>query len=60
MTAIYSVNDALSFGGLGDKLLQVVTNEDTKNPNYIYLIYLTGAGTSTTPLTAQAKTFTID
>ena len=51
LTAIYTVNDAISFGRSGDKLLQVVTNGDTINPNLMYLIYLFGVGTSTVPPT---------
>ena len=59
MNAIYSVNDALSFGGLGDKLLQVVTNEDTTTPDYMRLIYLTGAGASAIPSRTLIKNFKI-
>jgi len=39
----------LSFGGLGDKLVAVATNEDTMNMYYMHLYYLTGAGTSSLP-----------
>jgi hypothetical protein len=59
LNAIYSVNDALSFGGSGDKLLQVLTNEDTINPDYMRLIYLTSAGSSATPSTTLIKNFKI-
>ena len=39
----------LSFGGSGDKLIAVATNEDPDNTNYMHLYYLKGAGTSLNP-----------
>ena len=36
----------LSFGGSGDKLLAVATNEDLINSNAMHLYYLIGAGGS--------------
>ncbi len=39
LTNYFVVNDLLSFGGLGDKLLAVATNEDLTTTNYIHLIY---------------------
>ena len=42
----------LSFGGLGNKLLAVATNEDIINTKYIHLYYFTGAGTSSYPTSA--------
>ena len=44
MNNYYVVNDLLSFGGLGDKLLAVATSEDLNTQHYIYLIYMKGAG----------------
>jgi len=35
----------LSFGGSGEKLLAVATNEDQTISNSIHLYYFTGAGT---------------
>ena len=51
----YSINDYLSFGGLGDKLLAVATNEDPINTNYMNLYYFTGAGIST--IASSVSTF---
>ena len=45
----YSVNDILSFGGSGDKLLVVSTNEHTFTPNFMNIYYFTQAGISTAP-----------
>ena len=42
----------LSFGGSGDKLLVVATNENTNIPNNMHLYYFTGAGTSSNPTSA--------
>ena len=42
----------LSFGGSGNKLLAVATNENTNNPNYMHLYYFTGAGTDSYPTSA--------
>jgi hypothetical protein len=42
----------LSFGGSGDKLLAVATNEDPINPNPFHIYYLTGVGGLTYPSTA--------
>ena len=39
----------LSFGGSGDKLIVVATNEDPTNPNPLHIYYFTGAGGSTYP-----------
>ena len=47
MTACYTINDMLSFGGFGDKLFAVATNEDLINLNQMHIYYLTGAGGST-------------
>ena len=44
LTNYYVVNDLLSFGGSGDKLLAVATNIDLTTANYMNLIYLKGAG----------------
>ena len=55
MSAYYSINDLISFGGSGDKLLAVATNEDPINTNYMNLYYFTGAGTSA--LASSASTF---
>ena len=44
MSNYYVVNDLLSFGGLGDKLLAVTTSEDLNTQHFIYLIYMKGAG----------------
>ena len=44
MSVCYTVNDMLSFGGSGDKLLAVATNIDLTTANYMNLIYLKGAG----------------
>ena len=46
LTNYYVVNNLLSFGGSGDKLLAVATNEDLTNAHYIYLFFLKGAGGS--------------
>jgi hypothetical protein len=45
----------LSFGGLGDKLLAVGTNEDPINKNCWHIYYLTGAGTDSYPISAQVS-----
>jgi hypothetical protein len=47
LTNYYVVNDLLSFGGSGDKLLAVATNIDLTTANYMNLIYLKGAGGTT-------------
>ena len=44
----------LSFGGSGDKLIVVATNEDPTNPNPLHIYYFTGAGGSTHPSSAKA------
>ena len=44
----------LSFGGSGDKLLGVASNEDLINNNYWNLYYLTGAGTDSYPTSVKA------
>ena len=36
----------LSFGGSGDKLVAVATNQDAIKMYFMYLYYFTGAGTS--------------
>jgi hypothetical protein len=51
----YSVNDMLSFGGSGDELFVVSSNEDTVTPNLMHIYYFTGAGISTPPTSAQPK-----
>lgn len=45
MSVCHTVNDLLSFGGSGEKLLAVATNEDPTNHNFMHLYYFTGAGT---------------
>ena len=65
MSVCFTVNDMLSFGGSGDKLLAVATNEDPINPDSMHLYYFTGAGTvahptSSTPLkTSVSGLYTI-
>ena len=49
MSVCYTVNDMLSVGGSGDKLLAVATNEDTINSHSMHLYYFTGAGGSSVP-----------
>ena len=39
----------LSFGGSGDNLLAVATNEDTINSHSMHLYYFSGAGTNEHP-----------
>jgi hypothetical protein len=44
----------LSFGGSGDKLLAVATNEDPMNLHSMHLYYFTGAGTGAHPTSSTS------